>query len=285
MEIIELTSGIVEEYIPFISRDMVENLSRKYFSGAIVIDDDDEPVSAIIWEVKHSDDEAKNSEVELAYLKINDEEAGDELLSSYVGMADESYIDKTVFDLPHSSLVEYEELLKKNGFDIIEGESNDLYVTVGDIFNLDFIKKKEPPSYIYSLGTLDSRSFKRGIIECIYNSKREVLEDLSNLPIDWYEQDVSCYEEADGSIKGFLLVHRLPSGGLRIELLSDWGPDGQKMLLHMVRFSALRVKELYSPETPVVIHRHDAASTNLATYMFPQVKGAKSIKGERKRGE
>ena len=88
--------------------------------------------------------------------------------------------------------------------------------------------------------------------------------------------------ETDGRADGFLLVHMMASGKLRIELFINSGPDPLKELFHMARFSVNKAIELYDDDSQIVIFRRDVSSVKLAHHLFPTIKGQKVLTGHRK---
>lgn len=87
--------------------------------------------------------------------------------------------------------------------------------------------------------------------------------------------------EADDRINGFLLVHKLPSGKLRVECMCAFGPDLKKDLVYLMRFAILHAARIYTEDTEVIIPRKDDSTRQLAGYFFPNVAGEQCICGER----
>ena len=118
------------------------------------------------------------------------------------------------------------------------------------------------------MNTLEERAFRRGILNCVVHSQRQLLDDLTTLPSSWFEPEVSCYVETDERMNGFLLVHRLPSGCLRVESMCAFGPDLKKDLMYMIRFAIRQAVRLYTEETRVILPGRDESTRKLIKYFF-----------------
>ncbi|MCR5594682.1 MAG: hypothetical protein K6G12_02435 [Lachnospiraceae bacterium] len=280
MDIIVLNNENITEYEDYIAPDAAENLSREYYRGLVVCDDT-EPLAALIWELIYYEDYDNDTEAKLIWIKVSDDAAYKDLLNEYSEMARRDGVVRTSFEFSDDELKEYKDLLADEGFKIKEQEGSDLMFTVGDLKLLRIAKLLKTPSYICNLGMLKNRSFRRGIVDCVYNIKRRLPEDIIRLPMEWFEPEISCYEESDGDSNGFLLIHKCPSGRLKIELLADWGPDAKKELVHMIAFTLKRAFEIYPDDTEIILHRFDEPSRKLAGYFFPQLKGNVGIFGTR----
>ena len=162
-----------------------------------------------------------------------------------------------------------------------EFQGREVIVTLQDILGIRLLKKQKIPEHILPLSGLMVRKFRNGIVDCIIKSKRTLLSDLSMLPMNWYDQEISCYTECDDRVNGFLLVHVTPSKRLRVELFSATGPDSRIDLLNMLRFSLRAAGERYGPETEVVLIRRDEAAKKLIGYLFPGRKGRRIFTGKR----
>ncbi|MCR5654452.1 MAG: hypothetical protein K6G07_02285 [Lachnospiraceae bacterium] len=283
MEITEITEDNVEQFMEYIDPDACENIGRRFYR-AVAVTDDDTTEAAMIWELKHAEDEEVDTEGRLDWISVTDASAKKLLFEEYASRATEEEVTKSYFKFTTDAAGSLRETFEGEGFETEDCEGDDIVVTIERLLELPMVKKTKTPPYIVELGTLKSRSFRSGVIDCMYHIHRELPEDLAALSLDWYEPDVSCYEESDGNIDGFLLVHRMTSGKLRVELLADWGPDEKKNLMYMVRFSILRAAELYPHDTEVVIHRHDSATFKLSAYLFPEAKGEESFSGQRQEG-
>ncbi|MCR5788967.1 MAG: hypothetical protein K6G83_03685 [Lachnospiraceae bacterium] len=211
-------------------------------------------------------------------LYFEDEDSDQDLLNILL-------TDDYLTELPGEVSGELPDILRDAGFSVTEKEGEDLTVTVRDLSGLGVVSKKRVPSAMRALGTLNEPLFRRGLMNCIFHTKREVVEDLGSLPFSWFDPDISCYLETDNRINGFLLIHRLPSGSLRVEFLSAYGPDARTDLMFMIRFSILQAMKLCSEDIKVILRRHDEVARNLTGYLFPGKKGEPCLYGERAEGQ
>ena len=230
MAIEEINSENADKYETLIEADMLENISRIYYRGVGLMDQDGTPEASLIWELLHYDDEDRETESSLKQISATESQAKS-LLEEYKKVVTSEEVGKTTFELPYDK--KQDAIFAEKGFSTKQGESRMVKVSVADIAGLSIAKKTKTPSYIRDLTELDPRSFKRGMLNCLFYGRREATEDLNMLPMDWFEKDVSCYTETDGRIDGLLLVHRTASGKLRIELLINVGPEAKKDLAYI----------------------------------------------------
>ena len=221
----------------------------------------------------------------LSWLQARDNESGSNIFSEYGAIVKEVETRKSLVLMPEEDAAGVTDVLRDVGFDLKKAEGENLIDTVGMLSKLGIIKNGKVPDYLSPLESLMARSFRRGLMNCIFHTKREKLEDLSCLPMEWFEPELSCSVQMDDKITGMLLVHKCSSGRLRVEFMSATGPDAPKDLLHMVRFSILRAVSNYPEDTEVIIPRRDESSRKLAGYFFPDRKGVSCVFGERTESE
>ena len=174
----------------------------------------------------------------------------------------------------------HDDVFSKLKFKTTKRESRDIYTTVGELAG-NKIAAKKAPSYIMSISDISYREFRQGIIGCLYNGKKGMVEDLSTLSMDWYEPELSCVVKTDDELTGFLLIHKFPSGVLMPLLFYAGGPNYRMDLLDMMRFSVRNAASIYPAETKVLIRRHNDAVRALSDKLFPGVQGEEILFGER----
>ena len=285
MNVIQVTEENLEDFRDIIPEDIAENLSRQPYHCIALEDDNDDRSAALVWEFKHLNDVTRPTISRLSWVYAGNPDAGNDAFSEYGSIMGEVEARKSVVLMPEEDGAGVTDILAGAGFDLKKLEGEDLIVTVGMLSELDILKKGKIPDYLGSVETLTSRPFRRGLMNCIFHTKRDKLEDLSCLPLEWFEPEVSCYVQTDEKITGMLLVHRCISGRLRVEFMSAIGPDGRKDLLHMMKYSILQAVSAYPADTEVIIPRRDAASRKLAGYFFPDRKGETCLFGERTESE
>ena len=275
-----ITEENIEELDELLPEDIAENIGRSSYQ-AIAMEEGTETSAAMVWEYRYLEDENRDPQSHLSWIFAKDNKAGENLFTEYAKDISEEGIVKSVAAFAASEAGEMVEILKAAGFSITEKEVSNIHVTIGDLEKLDVLKKKKTAANLRPLEDLQVRIFRRGIMNCIFHTKREHLEDLATLPIDWYDTDVSCCVTSDDRIDGFFLVHRLSSGRLRVEFMAAVGPDARIDLINMIRFSAFRAIEKYPKETEIILPRRDESAEKLVGYFFPGAKGEPGIYGER----
>lgn len=278
---IQVTEENLEDFRNIIPEDIAENISRPPYHCIVLEADGDDIPAAMVWEFKHLNDVTRPTISRVCWVHAENPDAGNEVFAEYGSVVSEVRPRKSMVLMPEDEGMGVRDILESAGFDLKRLEGEDLIVNVGMLSKLDIIKKGKTPEYLSSIESLSSRPFRRGLMNCIFHTKRDKLEDLSCLPIEWFEPELSCCVQTDDKITGMLLVHKCSSGRLRVEFMSATGPDGQKDLLHMVRFSILQAISNYPEDTEVIIPRRDASARKLAGYFFPDRKGEICIFGER----
>ncbi|MCR5402403.1 MAG: hypothetical protein K6E91_01100 [Butyrivibrio sp.] len=276
--ITENNIGFYENEIP---ADVAENIGRKTYGGIAVHDEDYSVAAAMVWELKHGKNLKKPTISQLSWISARDHDTGKELFSHYGTMMTMEEAKKSCVELFGQDSEELTGILKEAKFSFSEKEGESIVVKLEDFSGLDIVKKTKIPSNIRPLGTLDMQTFRRGLVNCIFHTERELLEDIGTLPFEWYDTELSCYVKTDNRINGYLLVHKLSSGSLRVELLIAYGADARVDLLYMVRYAILKALSLYPKETKVILVRRDESVRKLTGYFFPRVAGESCLYGER----
>ncbi len=278
-----ITEDNLDKYRDYLDPEEAENIGREFFSGMAVEDDGGDFMAGMIWELLDSENEEMEISSNLKWIHSVIDPAGESLFEEYKMLVSNEDVAESRFEFADEECKDQKPLLETQGFRTEEKEGRTVIVTVGDLMKLKSLRldKKIPP-YIKPISSLAERDFMRGIMNCIFHSRRPLVEDLNSLPKDWYDEDLSCYAMADGRVNGFLLVHRTALGKFRVELFIDVGPDSQKDLLHMARFAIKQAIDLYDEGTQVVLVRRDEATSKLVEYLFPGKKGLEVLAGNRR---
>ncbi len=279
METVRITEDNIDEYEDIIDPDVAENIGREYFRGIAVHKDvDEDPEAVLVWEYKNLE-ESRDTEAEITWCKVSNEQSGQKLLEEYTAEAAESEVVKSFYELPAGD-EDARKCLTEAGFNETEKEGRDIMVTVEELSELSFVKKRIPP-YVTAISELMVRQFRKGITNCVFSGRRGLLEDLEFLPMSWYDEDVSCCVQTDGKVNGFLLVNKTASGNLVIDFLFARDPDARINLVYMIRFAVNAASEKYPPETKVILRRHNEETWALVDKLFPNKKGINVCYGER----
>lgn len=280
MDRIKITEDNLETYRALIPEDVAENIGREYYRGVALGEGD--PEAALIWEIKNADEEDKEttSEVVWAYRRSADE--GGDLFAAYSKEAGYEEVVRTWFELPGEDR-ELQDFFEDAGFSTKLREGRDVIVSVGDLSELSIARGKVP-SYVMGLGELMVRQYRRGIMDCLIHRGKGIHEDLAQLPMGFFDQEISSCVMMDDKVDGFLLVHVLPSGAILISFLCSLGPDSRINMAMMMRRSIQMAAKQYPANTRVILRRHDEASEKLAAKLFPKKKGETVLGGERMEG-
>ncbi|MBR3306394.1 MAG: hypothetical protein IKI75_03945 [Lachnospiraceae bacterium] len=284
MGIVEIAEDSVEDFLGLMDVDAAENIGREFFRGIGVTGKDGEAIAALIWELKHLEDDDRATESRIHFLASGGKEADKLMLAEYTRLAQEDDVTRSYYEMCGERAETAAKVLKSCGFSMRETEGQMVSMDLGGLSSHKVVSLGNVPDYIFSLDKLMVRQFHKGVTNCLFHSRRELLEDVDSLPMSWYESGVSCCCETDERINGFLLVHETPSGKLRAEMLTAHGPDYRENLMLMMRFSIRKALEKYPPETEVLVERHDDHVRALITYMAPGIKGMGAYCGERKEG-
>ncbi len=118
------------------------------------------------------------------------------------------------------------------------------------------------------VGALEVHEFYEGLWDCQYYEHLGLLSDergqIGQIPLDWFELDLSCCVRVDGKMLGLFLISVSDEGELVPILLFASGRDAGSHLLQMIHFAVYAAEEKYPPETQVVLHLRDAAVKALA---------------------
>ncbi len=284
MEIIEMEQGSMERTDAFVPPDVAENIGRLWFRGLIADNEEgDEPCGGIVWQYRDAEDEEKDTRAEIVWAAGKNREILEGLIASYDEQSASESTTYTEFEMPLTVRTPMlKDAFSENGFEIKKTESQDVYVTVEDLRKLKF-KKKKPPFYIKTLGELNYRQFRNGIIDYLFQGRSGLLDDLAWLSIDWFEPEVSSCVVLDDKVKGFLLVHRTTTGILNVEVMFSIDIDPKRTVLELVRTSIWAAINKYPPETKIRLRRHNNSVHELVKKLFPDKKGDDVMAGSRRK--
>ena len=277
MNIIELKEETIEKFADMLGEDYTDDLNREFYRGLGAVDDNDNPIGAIVYELKNYEEETETKS-EIMTVICEDDEVRSALMDTYKAAVASEQVTESFFELPDQNSKEF---FEKIGFNSIAGEGSIITVSLEDLMKPAVMKGKVP-EHIGCIGDLVVRQYRKGVTRFLFMGKKGLLEDLAYLPVNWFETDISAYSEQDGKINGFLLVRKTHAGTLDVKLFIATGPDYIINLISMLRFTVQKAYELYPPETLCVIKRHNEQSRALAKKLIPDAKGEIAISGERK---
>lgn len=286
MEIIDITEENVEAYVDLLGEDMTENMGRTFYRGlAVQAEGNTTPDALMIWELINSEKTDKDTESAIRFLQIREEEAGQELFDAYRERIASVQVKRSNFVIPAKKGALERTMLKQAGFGVKLMEGDLIVVKVGEFEKLPLMKIRKDSPNIISAGDVAVRQFRKGIWRCIEAGFTGICEDLSYLPMNWFEPTVSCFSAQGEDINGFLLFHKHPSGALSLQLMAALGKEYQQTLVSMMRHSIIAMEENYAPETRVLLDRHNQASLQLSEKLFPRGFGRPMYMGRREENE
>lgn len=284
MKFVTITKENADLYKGILDADAAEHIGRSHYRALALHEEEDrEPNAWLIWKLLHNGDR-KSEEAELLWFFAKDVESGKAILEEYEKRAAETEVIVTRFEFPAGQKDTELATLREMGYETREAESRDLVITVADLDALPITDRTTAASNLMSIGELTFNQFRKGVRNCLFRGKAGILEDLDEIPINWFEPDVSGCVQIDGNVCGFLLVHKQPSNRLDAELLFAAEPASRQDMIGMIRFSMLKAIENYSGDTQVLIRRCNDATRALTSKIFPEKKGTHVIIGEKQKG-
>lgn len=275
----DITEENIKEYIDPVPKDFLLEIKREHLSGIACEEETRGDFCAgVFWELKNADEDSVPTEAELLWFFAKDREAGEEVLRALEERLS-GEAERIFFELPSLTEAESSAFSAAN-YKVEKGESRDIFVTVGELSELK-LSNKPIPAYILPLSEINSRSFKAGIMTSVFHGKYGILEDLPFLPMTRFDPDLSSCVMTDEKVNGFLLVHETQEEFFRVELLYAMQPDANIHLLHMMRLSIQTAASMLLPEKRVALRRHNEATRQLITKLFPGKKGETVSKGEK----
>ena len=278
MNIIDITEDNVEEFVPLIGEDLAEDLERLYFHGIGAVNDQDEAIGALVYELLGSEGGDVKSFIRLQ--KSDSRETEDELQKHYKRDAvDNDEIEESYYEVPDEEIADSCEAA---GFSKEKKESIFLRATLADILKTKFAQKSNVPKYIKCLGELSIMEYRSAVKDMLFRGQKGIAEDLAYLPMTWYDKDVSVCSTSDAGVDGLFLIRCMPSGILMPVFYYAYGPYYVKNLAYMLIKSIAQAAQKYPPETPIVICRSKQASRDMAAKIMPGAKGEEVFYGSRK---
>lgn len=275
MNINDLNIGNVSDYSPLTLSNETENIDRSCYHGFMAYEDSS-AVGSIIWNIR---EEADKMEDEISFFSADSQEAAKELIKKHEESIEDEGVKLSFIEVVSMSAA-IREALSGADYRMVETEGRDVYIRITDFLKSKISKVKVPP-YVVNTGSLQGMEFWNGLTYCLYNGRKGLLEDLDTLREEWFEPDLSCCVKTDKWVEGLLLIHRLPSGVLMPVLLFCGGRDERKNLIYMIRYAMSAAVRKYSPDTKILIRRHNDSIRNLISYLFPAIKGENVVRGEK----
>ncbi len=271
----------IDEYAQYLDEDTAENIGRIFYR-AIVAEDPSVPENggALVWRFKNMDSD-KPCEAVIEWLCAETKEAAVVLLAAYKEEIEKQSVSRSFIELNVSQGRKFKDVLKEAGFSFKLFEGDRLVCTIAEMKKMPIFNMNIPMDGVYPLSEMRMRAFRKEILRCVDAGRCGVCEDLSYLPMSYFESDISSYIEIDGEVLGMHLYHKNPSGSLEIDLLIAWGKDFKMIFAQLFKQTLMSAVELYPDETKVILNRHNEAALLLTEKMFPRGLGSPIYTGER----
>ena len=282
MEFLTLTEDEIRGYRDLFPTRVAENVLRSSFT--FLVANEGKTSAGLCFVTREMQEEGAEKTAWILHFASGDKKAADALLTEYEKILKKQGIKRSIFSLPGElKLSDAErEALSKKGYKVTVKETDNLTVTAGKLRLVEQLKIQDPPKNIRPLKDFSSRMIRRGLGSCLTLDERAHYEDLQELPVEWFDPELSCCMEASGKLVGFFLIHKMADAEFRAELLTSTKEAGKNGLLQMLRFSANRFCDRYPEEAMVHLIGRDEATKKLMTYFFPGEAGDTVLYAEKK---
>ena len=273
MGIIEINAYNLEEYMDILGVDLAENVGRKGYRALAL---DEKAGNLIMWKSAP----LKGSEMvsDILFFEASERSLGKELLVELVRSSSEQGIKKYHFTLTGINDVELG-LLKSFGFSVKRTESRDVFSSLADI-QLTTLKAVPDTIKPVSLNMLTYPEFRQQLTASLLKAKRGANHDIADLPMRWYDQDLSCAMLRDGEGGGLFLIHVLPSGALHPVFLNSNGTEPIKDMLVMIRYSLGQALKKYPSDRLIRIGRRNSDIKALVDKLLGEKRISTVFEGE-----
>lgn len=284
-EIVELSEYNIAAYDSYIDKDIAELIGRVYYRGLVVLNISVEPVASLVWQLRDYEKINKNTRSDIIWAKCNDRDAFAVLMEEYSRSVKEEGVFESRVLLPAKTGKELRALFESVGFEMEIAESDIMIARVSELAAMPFMQKlskKKMPDNIVLLNTITMRTFRRGVIKCVERGNYGLCEDLIDLGISYFDNDVSSISLCEGEINGFFLFHRRPSGIMAVQLLRCLDDSFKTTIPYMMRRFVTAMEEKYGPDARVELDRHNEQSLLLSEKLLPRSLGMPIFTGNRK---
>lgn len=279
MDIIELTTENIISFIEFIPVDIADYIGRLFYHGLIAVEED-EPVAAMVWELKNMlNEELKVSNI--MWLRVDDEQAAYQMLDQYEESIMLDDVSRSTFSIAAKKDSPEQQVLKNAGFSVMLAEGDEISAELWQVDEVAVMQKTDIDENVVSLWSAGVNELSEALNMFEGMGRHGICEDLMYLPRSHFENDVSCFYKQKGTICGLFLVHLMPSGSMRIELMTATGKDPKMYILKMIKKALTTALDMYSLSTKIIIDRHNFSALALGERLFPYEIGIPVYQGSR----
>lgn len=281
MEVIEISEENLESFLPLLGEDLSEDIKRVYYNGIGVLDSDGRAEGAFVYELLNSESEEDTKSM-ICLIRSGSDDIFDSMVKYYSqNLVEDEEIVESFYEFASE---EDAKALSGTGFSMEKKEDDILSVTLEDLSETAIGKKQKLPDHVGNIEALSILQFRQAVKDILFKGHPGIMEDIPYLPKNWFDNDISACVSSGDKVSGLFLVRRTPSGILIPVLLFAFGPDSQKNLLYMLRYSLQQALQLYPPETNVRISRKNTSTRALTDKLLPNLSGGEIFFGTRKEG-
>ncbi len=284
--ITDINEDNIELFSDYFDDDLSENVGRFYYRFIVLSDDDShELVAAMAWMLKFVENEDRANESNIIWVRCDDDNAFGPMMEAYSERIRAEQVVRSTVSIPVKGGKEMKAKLMGAGFNMRLAESDVVLVRLSELSEMPLMKKMRKltvPDNIVSLNLLTMRCFRKGVSKSISMGRYGLCEDLAELGILWFDDDVSCVSTIDNGINGLFLFHKRPSGIIAVQLFVCLDKSFRTTLPYMMRRFIIAMEEKYGPDTLVELDRHNEQSMLLAEKLLPRGFGIPIYRGSRK---
>ena len=283
MKLIDLNEDNEKSFAELLEDDLTENIERQNYYGLVVADDENEPLAGMIWELVRNGED--NTEAHIRHIVVKTPEAGAMLFSGYEKRIAKSRVQRSVASVYIKKQSPAYEALNTAGFHMKLTEGDHITLSLGELTEMPLLKNRTVSEDVKPLYEIDPDTFHAFAANLVKIGRAGLCGDIESLPMEWFENDISCYYESKGKIKGMLLFHPQPSGKLALKLLYAASKEKKEMgliLTMMIRHMVITAEIMYSKKTLIVAERYNEFALAFSEKLFPRSIGRPVYVGERK---
>ncbi len=281
---IDVDKKNIREYSLFFDADTYENIGRSFIRSMVVEDDETgQVIAGMVWSIvqKEKTEECIST---IIWVKYSESGVFFRMMSVYIERLKKEGIRTTKVILPYKEGKEQKALFAEAGYNMKLFESDVVIVRLSELSAMPFIEKLRNtriPEGVMTLNQISARYFEKGVNKCIKAGKLGLCQDLQDLSMGWFEDDVSSVSTGEDGINGFFLFHKRPSGVIAVQLLTCLDQSYKTTVPHMMYRFVTAMEEKYGPDTKIELDRHNEQAMILSERLLPRDIGMPVYLGSR----